>query len=93
MPPVHRNNDPRVCGAVTVVGGQNSVYANNELVAVNGDPNSHALGNLIAGSNEVYVNSKAVVNHTPDLAVVDGALHPPSATRTAGGSPNVNVGD
>ena len=71
MPGVHRNGDPRVCGALTIVTGQNSVYANGRLIAVNGDQNSHGGGNLIAGSNNVFVNNIAVVNHTPDLALGD----------------------
>lgn len=25
--PIHRNNDSRICGAVTVVGGQSTVFA------------------------------------------------------------------
>ena len=54
MPGVHRNGDPRVCGALTIVTGQNSVYANGRLIAVNGDQNSHGGGNLISGSNNVF---------------------------------------
>ena len=90
--PVHRNTDPRECGAETVVENQSTVYANNLLIAVNGDPNSHGNGNLIAGCNQVYIGGRLVVNHTPDEAESDN-LHPSSDTITAGGSPNVFVGD
>jgi hypothetical protein len=97
MPAIHRLTDPRTCGATTVVVGQGNVYANNLLVSVNGDPNTHGGGNLIAGSNSVFINNILVVNHTPDNASPD-ALCPPlggahCAPATAGGSPNVFVGD
>ena len=54
MADVHRNTDTRVCGATTTVVGNIDVFANNLLVSVNGDPNSHGAGELIAHSNEVY---------------------------------------
>lgn len=97
MPAIHRLTDSRSCGATTVVVGQGNVYANNLLVSVNGDPNTHGGGNLIAGSNSVFVNNILVVNHTPDAAAPD-ALCPPlggahCAPVTASGSPNVFVGD
>ena len=92
--PVHRQGDARVCGATTVVSNQSTVFANDKLIAVNGDPNSHGAGNLIAGSNNVFINGIAVVNHTPDGASADNlliALH--AAPATAAGSPDVFVGD
>lgn len=97
MPKVHRHTDPRSCGATTVVAGQSTVFANGLLIAVNGDPNTHGAGALIAGSNKVFINGKPVVNHTPDSANPD-SLCPPlggahCAPVTAGGSPNVFVGD
>jgi uncharacterized Zn-binding protein involved in type VI secretion len=91
---VHRNGDARVCGATTVVVNQSNVYANNELIAVHGDPNSHGGGALIAGSRNVFVNNIAVVNHSPDGANADNlfiGLH--AAPATAAGSPDVFVGD
>lgn len=97
MPAIHRLTDSRACGATTVVVGQGNVYANNLLVSVNGDPNTHGGGNLIAGSNSVFVNNILVVNHSPDGAAPD-ALCPPlggahCAPVTASGSPDVFVGD
>ena len=97
MPAVHRNTDPRSCGASTVVAGQSNVWANNLLVSVDGDPNSHGGGALSAGSNKVFINNIAVVNHSPDGAAPD-ALCPPlggahCGPATAGGSPDVFVGD
>ena len=95
--PIHRDTDPRVCGAITVVSNQNTVYANGLLVAVDGDPNSHSAGGLIATCNNVYVNGIIVCNHSPDSAVPDTLcfiIGPPHcAPATAGGSPNVFVGD
>ena len=97
LEPVHRNGDARVCGASTVVSGQTTVFANNVLVSVNGDPNSHSAGNLVADTNHVYANNIMVVNNTPDSAGADGLcipVGPPHCTpSTAGGSPNVYVGD
>ena len=95
MPVVHRDTDLRVCGATTVVSGQSNVYANNLLISVNGDPNSHGGGALSAGSRRVYINSIAVVNNTPDGAAADVLcpIAPHCAPVTAGGSPDVYVGD
>ena len=97
MPAIHRDTDARTCGASTVVAGNTTVKANNLLVSVNGDPNSHGSGALIAGSKKVFVHNILVVNHTPDGAAPD-ALCPPlggahCGPATAQGSPDVNVGD
>ena len=95
MTAVHRHSDSRVCGATTVVSGQSNVYANSLLISVNGDPNSHGGGALSAGSRRVYINSIAVVNNTPDGAAADSLcpIPPHCAPVTAGGSPDVYVGD
>ena len=94
--PIHRHSDPRICGATTVVEGNTSVFANDLLVAVNGDPNSHLAGALVAGCNHLYVHGALVVNHTPDASAAD-VLCPVAPVHcgpsTAGGSPNVFVGD
>ena len=93
MPAVHRHGDARVCLATTIVSGQSTVYANGRLVSVNGDVNTHGAGALIAGSNNVFAEGKAVVNNTPDAALIDTLGHAPAITKTNGGSPDVNVGD
>ena len=97
MPAIHRHSDARSCGATTVVTGQGDVYSNGLLVSVNADPNSHSAGGLIATCNNVYVNGIIVCNHSPDSAVPDTLcfiIGPPHcAPATAGGSPNVFVGD
>lgn len=97
MPAIHRNTDPRSCGATTIVQGQSNVFANNLLVSVDKDPNTHGGGNLNAANNNVYINNKLVVNHTPEDANPDGLCPPLGGDHcnpvTAGGSPNVFVGD
>ena len=93
MPAVHRHGDARVCLATTIVLGQCTVYANGRLVSVKEDINTHGAGALIAGSNNVFSEGKAVVNNTPDAALIDTLGHGPALTKTAGGSSNVNVGD
>ena len=93
---VHRDTDPRVCGAATTVIGQNNVFANNLLIAVNADTCNHAAGALQASANKVTAGGKCVVLNKPDLAAPDGlcpllnALH--CAPVTNGGSDNVKIG-
>ena len=55
--PVHRDTDARICGAATTVAGNSDVFANNLLVSVNGDPNTHGGGELIAHSNQVFADN------------------------------------
>lgn len=94
MPAVHRNTDSRVCGAKTTVTGQNNVYANGLLIAVQGDPNTHGGGSLSASVNPgtVFINGKEMAvqgsDAAPDaLCPVLGAPHcAPTATS---GSPDV----
>ena len=96
MPGIHRHSDSRICGATTQVAGQSNVYAENLLVSVNGDPNSHGGGGLIAIDNGVYVNNILVVNHTPTSAAADTKCKkegPPHCNpMTAQGSSTVFVG-
>ena len=96
MAAVHRDTDLRTCGASTGVIGQGNVYANNLLVSVNGDTNSHGGGALKADCNEVYVNNIMVVDFDDD-ASADGLCVPvggehcsPNAKQVSG---NVIVGD
>ena len=94
--PIHRDTDARVCGAATVVAGNFTVRANNLLVSVDGDPNSHGGGALGATSKEGYCHNILVVHHTPDPAAPD-ALCPPlngshCAPATAQCSPDVFTG-
>lgn len=93
--PIHRDTDSRICGARTIVQKQSTVYANNLLVAVDRDPNSHGGGNLIAACNNVFVENSLVVNNTRDNSFPDGLCPaPPHCNpQTNQGSPNVFVGD
>jgi hypothetical protein len=97
MPSIHRHSDPRKCGASTIAAGQGTVFANGLLVSVNGDPNTHGGGNLYASCNEVYCEGILTVNHSPDSAAPDALCIPIGgahcAPATAGGSPDVYVGD
>lgn len=96
MAAIHRDTDERACGATTTVAGQSTVWANNLLVSVDRDPNTHGGGSLIASCNNVYVENKMVVDvgdsASPDVLCVPlgGAHCNPKATS---GSPNVFVGD
>ena len=95
--PVHRDTDARICGATTTVVNQSSVYANNLLIAVNGDPNTHKGGSLIAHCKNVYAEGILIVNNTPDNANPDSLcvpIGPPHCNPyTNQGSPDVFVGD
>jgi len=74
MANAHRNNDPRTCGALTVVTGQNKVYAGSELISVVGDPNSHGNGNFLDNGRKVFINGKRVIG-VGDAAETDNASH------------------
>ena len=95
MPGAHRNGHSRVCGASTVVEGQENVWVNDELWAVEEDPNSHGGGGLISGTLAVYINDRKVINNTPDEASADGLcpLPPHCSPSTSEGSENVFAGD
>ena len=93
--PIHRDTDARICGAATTVAGNSDVFANNLLVSVNNDPNSHGGGELIAHSNQVYADNILTVNHTADTANADSIcpIPPHCGPSTDQGSPNVFTGD
>ena len=95
MPAVHRHGDARVCGATTIVSTNSTVFCNGELIAVNGNVNTHGAGALSAGSAHMYCHSTLVVNNTPDGSAADALcpIPPHCAPITAGGSTNVFVGD
>ncbi len=90
MPGISRNNDT---AGGDLVPSQSTVFANGELVIVNGDsvvshspcpvPASHCSATMIAGSNNVFIGGKAVVN------AGDSA----TCGHTSTGSSTVNVGD
>lgn len=87
MPGISRDNDT---AGGDLIPSQSTVFANGELVIVNGDgvaghgPIPHTPQTITAGSNKVFVGGIAVVN-AGDTADVCG--------EAATGSENVNVGD
>jgi uncharacterized Zn-binding protein involved in type VI secretion len=86
MPGISRDNDTAVGD---LIPSQTTVFANGELVIVDGDDveghgtGAHASPKMIAGSNNVFIGGVAVVN-AGDLATCGDA---------STGSANVNVGD
>lgn len=86
---IHRNNDLRLCGAVTIAS-ETFVTVDGQAVAVENDQNSHGGGNLIAGNgNYIKINNKSVIvvgdSAAPDglCATLGGAHCAPSATTGA----------
>ncbi len=62
MPKAHREGDTRTCGAATVVVGQDFVFVNKKLWAVEGDPDDHGGGALISRDNfGIYINRKRAI--------------------------------
>ncbi len=96
--PIHRIGDLRTCGASTVptgAGAQRKVFINGQIVALNGDVNTHGGGVLQATTARMLVNGIPVVRmddpSTPDaLCPTAGGAH--CAPAAAQGSPNVFVG-
>ena len=95
MPPVHCDKKSRFCGATTQVTGQNSVYVNNKLVAVEGDRDDHSnLGDLIQqyGEGNIFINNIKIIVGPGDKAQPDSigiVQHPFSPTDPAEGSQDV----
>lgn len=93
MAQVHRHSDARICGASTIVVGNQTVFVNGLLWAVEGDPNDHLVGNLIATNpRTVFVQGINVIIQG-DHAVPD-MLCPPLGEPhcdpiAVGHSPNV----
>ncbi len=93
MPQSHRHSDLRTCGATTVVVGQQTVFVNDLLWAVQADPNNHEGGALINSGTTVFIQDKPVIVHAPDDALPDDLcllFGPPHCEpKTAQGSPSV----
>src|SRR5262245_40600039 len=92
MPPAHRKDDARTCGATTVVVGQSNTFVDGKLWAVDGDPNSHGAGDLIASHSGVFIDGIKVITHSPDPAAPDNLCIPLNfqhcTPSTAQGSPD-----
>jgi hypothetical protein len=94
VPGVHRHGDSRYCGASTIVEGQDSVYVNGKLWAVDGDPCSHGNGDAraIYGACNVYINNKKVICAVGDTAYgADNKTHDPGPVDPKGHSDDVIV--
>lgn len=72
MPAAHRNNDQRSEGSTTQVVGQQTVFVNNQLWAVENDLDNDGGGTLISKSKgTVYVNNKKIIVINTDDADPD----------------------
>ena len=97
MPKAHRNDDARFCGATTIVQGQSTVFVNNKLWAVEGDPNSHVHGELVCiySKKNIFIENKHAIVAIGDIAEPDGPdapmfpIHPYPPTDPLEGSDNV----
>lgn len=96
MPKAHRNNDARFCGARTIVQGQSTVFVNDKLWAVEGDPNTHVHGELqsIYSKRNIFIENKRAIVAIGDRAAPDGPnplkpVHPYPPTDPLEGSFNV----
>jgi hypothetical protein len=80
MPGAHRADDLRFCTAYTIVENQTTVFVNNKLWAVEGDPNSHGEGRLYAffGAKNIYVENILIICAPGDKASEDEEGHMPS---------------
>jgi hypothetical protein len=68
----HLHGHLRECGAKTVVINQTTVFVNNRLWAVKGDPNDHQEGKLVNTGTSVFIGGIPVIVHAPDPATPDG---------------------
>lgn len=95
MPGAHRNNDSRYCGAKTIVETQTTVFVNNQLWAVEGDPNTHGEGRLYAfyGAKNIYVENKLIICAPGDKASEDEEGHMPSSVDPSTASSDTIVYD
>jgi hypothetical protein len=93
MPRAHRNGDMRFCGAGTIVIGNQTVFVNDRLWAVDGDVDSHTGGNLkaVTGPPTIYIQNKLIICAVGDIAAPDNdpKIHPTGPTNPLQASPNV----
>lgn len=61
MAHAHRQDDSRICGAGTIVAGQDHVTVEGKLWAVAGDPNDHGAGGLITTHAWLTINGKGII--------------------------------
>lgn len=90
MPPIHRENDQRYCGASTISEGQSKVFVAGQKVAVVGDPETHGEGRFIDNAHKMLIAGKRIIT-IDDLAEADLASHPTGPTNAATGHGKVIV--
>ena len=73
--PIHRDTDPRVCGATTTVVNQSNVFANSLLVAVYGDTNSHGAGGFDAINSYTNNNTYQSQSYNSGFNSKDSHMH------------------
>jgi uncharacterized Zn-binding protein involved in type VI secretion len=92
---VHRQDDSRVCGATTVVTGQNFVFVDGKLWAVEGDPNTDGGGGMIPSNiAAVYINGKRAIgkgDHANPDALCEKIGPPHCDPFATGGDSNVTA--
>lgn len=75
----HRQNDARVCGDLTKVTGQDFVFIEGQLWAVQNDPVFAGGGALIPSKTFVKINGKPIIvvgdSAFPDVKCEDGGPH------------------
>lgn len=88
MPKVHRHNDKRLCGGLTI-STTTTVFVNGKAISREGDLNNHGGGLLKASTTTVYAEGKKV-SGVLDKGLPDSSGHPKTDALT--GSPSVSVG-
>lgn len=93
MPGAHKDRDLRFCTAYTIVENQTTVFVNNKLWAVEGDPNSHGEGRLYAvyGAKNIYVENQLIICAVGDKGHDDEQGHPAPPTDPSTASTNTIV--
>lgn len=98
MPGAHRNYDVRRCGGTTEVINQSTVFVNDLLWAVDGDPcKGHGGGGLckpIYGALNVWVEDKLIIVAVGDTAYnADNLTHLPGEVDPTGHSTDTWIYD
>lgn len=88
---VHRQGDQRACGATTIVTGQDFVFVDSQLWAVDKDQDTHGGGALNATCQYITINNKKVVLQNDTASPDDGGLGAHANPIATGFSNLVNV--
>lgn len=77
---IHRNNDIRTCGALTIAS-QSKFTIGGQACALVGDVESHGGGAFLTNGVKMTIGGKSVIR-IGDAADTDNALHPNPAAAT-----------